>query len=94
MEPDVVGSIVEVSALTCCVLLHSVCDVKSAQMNVQRCPNRELMPYDIELGHHAAAEATKTICCTKGEGAIDPITITRWLKKFRPSFKNLDDQAR
>ena len=33
-ESAVVGNIVVVGALTCCALLHSMCDLKVAQMNV------------------------------------------------------------
>ena len=53
----------------------------------------ELMLYESELGNNAA-EATKTICCAKGEGAVDDSTVTRWLKKFCSGCKNLDDQTR
>ena len=48
------------------------------------------MLYDFRLGHNAM-EATKNICCVKGEGAVDPNIVTRWLKKF---CKNLDNQAK
>ena len=37
-----------------------------------------------------AMEAIKNICCAKGEGAVDNISF----KKFCPSFKNVDNQAR
>ena len=40
---------------------------------------------------HDAVEATKTICWTKGEGAVDH---SRWLNKFCLSCQNLDLQAR
>ena len=36
----------------------------------------------------------KNICCTRGEGAVDHSTVTRWLKKFHFSCKNFDDQVR
>ena len=29
-----------------------------------------------------ATEATKNICCTKGEGTANYITLTRWFKKY------------
>ena len=35
--PTVVGNIAVVGALTHCVFLHSVCDLKAIQMNVQHC---------------------------------------------------------
>ena len=51
------------------------------------------MLYEFKLGHNTA-EATKNICCVKSEGAVDHSPVTRWLKKFCPGCKNLDDQAR
>ena len=56
----VVCSIVVVGALTPCVLLHSLCDLK-----VQW----ELMFYKFELGYNTT-EATKNICCSKGEAQL------------------------
>ena len=50
------------------------------------------MPYNFELGHNAA-EATKNICCAKGRSAVGHSTVTKWLKKFYSSCKNIDDQA-
>ena len=47
-----VNSIVVVGALTCCGLLHVICDLKAAQMNVQRCLIREFMLYKFKLGRH------------------------------------------
>ena len=69
-------------ALTYCVLFYSVCDLKTSQMNVQRSRIREIMHYKFELGRNSA-EVTKNICCEKGEGAVDPSTVNRWLKNFR-----------
>ena len=39
-------------------------------------------------------EATKNICCVKGEGAIYCSTLTRWFKKFCSECKSLDDLTR
>ena len=66
----IVYSIVVVGALTCCALLHSVHDLKAAQMSVECSLIHELMFYKFELGH-IATEATKNICGVKGEGAVD-----------------------
>ena len=41
-----------------------------------------------------AVEATKNICCMKGEGTVDRNTVTRRFKKFCSGCKNLDNQAR
>ena len=68
-------------------LLHSMCDLKTAQMNVNLI--KEFMLYELELGHNAA-EATKNICCVKDEDAADQSTVTRWLKKFGSDCKDLD----
>ena len=72
----VVGSIVVVSALTRRALLHSMCDLKAAQMNVQGTRTRNLMLYKFEMSYNAA-EATKNICCVEGEDFADSSTITR-----------------
>ena len=88
-----VGSVVIVSAQTCCALLHSVSDLKVAHMNAQCSLVWELMFYEFELGHNTV-EAPRNICCAKGEGAVDQSTVSRWLKKFRSVCKNLNDRAR
>ena len=75
-----------VGALTCYALLHSLYDLKAAQMNVQ------LMHYVFKLGLNAR-EANKNICCMKSEGAIGHIKVTRWFKKFCSGWKNFNDQA-
>ncbi len=56
-----VGSIVVVGALTCCALLHSMCDLKVTQMNMQHNLIQELMLYEFELDY-ITVEATKNIC--------------------------------
>ena len=61
MVPAVVGSIVAVGALTRCASLHSVSDLKAAQMNVERRLIREFRLHEFELGHNAT-EATINIC--------------------------------
>ena len=33
----------------------------------------------------------KNMGCAKSEGAVDHSSVTRWLKKFCSSYKNLDD---
>ena len=38
-------------------------------------------------------EATKNICCVKGEGTFDHGTITRLLRKFCLGCKNLNNHA-
>ena len=48
------------------------------------------MLYKFELGHNAAEE-TKSICWVKGEGTFDHNMVTRWLKKFCSSCKNIDE---
>ena len=79
------GSIVEVDALTLCALLYYVCDLKRILL-------RELINYVfVPPVPHKVAEATKKICWAKGEDAVNHSTVIISLKKFRSSFKNLDD---
>ena len=49
------------------------------------------MLFKFELGHNAV-EATKNICCAKGENNHN--TLTRWFKKFCSGCNNLDKQAK
>ena len=53
----------------------------------------EFIQYEFNRGHNAS-EATKNICWLNDEVTVDRMRVTRWFKKFRPSFKNLDDQAK
>ena len=45
--------------------------------------------YKFELCHNAV-EAIKNISCTKVEGTVDHIIVTRWFKKSYLGCKNLD----
>ena len=74
-----VGSIVVVGTLTCCALLHPVCDLKAAQKNVLYNLIWELIFYEFKLGY---MEATKTICCPKGQGAVDYRTVTGMVQEI------------
>ena len=49
--PTVVDSIVVVGVLTCCALLHSMCNLKATQMNVLYSFIWEFMLYEFELGY-------------------------------------------
>ena len=62
-------SIMVVGVLTCYALLHSMCNLKAAQMNVQCSLIQELMLYELKRGHNAI-EANKNICCAKGENTV------------------------
>ena len=66
-----------VGALTCCALLQFGCDLKAAQMNMQHSLIQEFMFDKFKLGHHNTVEATKNICCMKGEDVVDLSTVTR-----------------
>ena len=52
----------------------SWCDLKNAQMNVQRSLLRELMLQEFKLSHNTGVEA-KNICWVKGEAAVDQSTV-------------------
>ena len=79
-----------VGALTHCALLHSVCDFKAAQMNVQRSLHWELMLYESELSHNAV-EVIKNNCCAKSDITVDYSIVTRCLKKFHSGNKKLNN---
>ena len=83
-----VGSMVD--ALTSFALLNIVCDIISSQMNVQSSRIRKLLLYEFDLSQNPA-EATKNICYSKGEGAVDQ--SYQVIGKFRLNCNNLDDQA-
>ena len=86
------GTLMVIGDLTCCILLHSVGDVKAMQMNAQHSFIWEILLYKFELDYNTV-EATKTICNAKGEGAVYHSTIIRGLKKFCLYCKNLDDKT-
>ena len=67
--------------------IASLCDLKAAQMNVQRCLIWELK---LELDHDAA-EATKSISCTKLEETVSYSPVTWWLKNFLSGYMNFDN---
>ena len=50
------GSIVVVGVLIRCALFYSVCDLKAAEMNVQRSLIPELIFYALKLGYNAMEE--------------------------------------
>lgn len=56
--------------LTQCTLLHSACDLRTTQINVQCSPIWEFMLYKFKMSHDTA-ETTKDICSVKGENAIN-----------------------
>ena len=76
-DATVIGSVMVIGVVTCYALLHSICNLKSTQRNIQCSQILELMLYKFELGHNFM-EATKNICCIKS----DHSTVKRWIKKF------------
>ena len=59
-----VGSIVVVGALARFILLKSVYNLKTTQMNEQRSLIQELMLYELKLGHKATKATKKNLLCT------------------------------
>ena len=59
--------------------IASLCVGVESDINMKYNPIWELILFKFELGHNAA-NATKNICCAKGEGAVDHITATLWFK--------------
>ena len=90
--PAVVGSVVVFGVLICCALLHSVWDLKAAQMNMWHSLIQELMLHKFELRHNAT-DATQNFSCVKRKGIVDDSTVTWWFKKFCLDCKNLSNQA-
>ena len=70
------ASIMVVGTLSDFALLPSVCDLKSAKINVQRRLIREFTIHVFELCLNAV-KAAKNICCAKGECAIVYSKVTR-----------------
>ena len=87
----IVDSIVIAGVLTRCALLHSVCDMKATQINVQCSLIWYFMLHGFKLGHNAA-ETIKNIYCAKGEDLF--YCRPRWCKEFCMGYKNVDDQER
>ena len=85
----VFDSITVVGALIHCALLHSVRDLKTAQMNVQRCLIRELMLYKFEQLRNNIRHLLG-----KSKRAFVKSTVTRRCKKFHSCCKNFDGQER
>ena len=93
MIPAVVGSMGVVGVQTRRALLHPMCDLKAAQVNVQHSLIREIMHYKLRFSRNTA-KVTKSICCAKGEATVGHRTTTRWRKKFFFGRKNFDLQAK
>ena len=85
--PSVVGSIMVICALTCCEMLHTMCDLKVTQMKMQRSLIQEVMFYKFKLGHNIA-EAAKQLL-----HEVDRHRITRRFGNFSSFCNNIDDQA-
>ncbi len=68
--------LIVVGALKHYALFNTMCDLKATPMNMQYRTIWKLMLYKLEL------ETTKSICCAKGESAVDHNTVNKQLKKF------------
>ena len=64
-------------------MLHSVNDLKAAQINLQCCLIWEHMLYKDKIAYNAV-KVRKDICCAKADGVVDHNTISRWSKKIFP----------
>ena len=80
------GSIMVVGVLTCCALLHSLCDLKAAQMNMQCSVIQELMLW-VWTGLLCRGHNQKHFLCKRWRHSnqIVPKILLCW--------KNLDNQA-
>ena len=86
--PADIGSVVIVGALTCYALLHSMCDLKAAQMSMHHTLIWWLLLYEF------MEKTKKKLLCAKDESIVDYCTVTRWFKKFLLSCKNFVKQTR
>ena len=80
----VFSNIMLVGTLKHTTLLHSVCDLKGTDVNVQCSLVWGFMVYKFKLSHNIT-EATKDISWAKSEREVDH----RWLKKFCLGYKTL-----
>ena len=80
-----VGSIMVVGVLTCCTLLHSLCDLKAAQLNDQHSLILELMLYEF-VSCVIAQFNQKHLC----ENELDHSTVIRCQKK-QFLLRNIND---
>ena len=62
-----VGSILIVGALTRCALIHSMCDSKTAQNNMQCNLIGKLAFHEFELGHYAVEAAKNFVWKVKAQ---------------------------
>ena len=83
-RPAVVANIVIVGVVTC-VFLHSMCNLKAAQMNELRNLIQKLQFYGFELSQ-SSAEATKNICCVKDQIIVHHSTVNRKFKNNNSGF--------
>ena len=67
-------------------MVHSMCDLKVTQMNLQHGQIMEFMFYEFELN-----QVTQNICCVKGKGTVDHSRETRRLQIFCLGGTNFDD---
>ena len=74
-----------------CALLHSVCYLKVAQVDMQCSLISELILYKFKLSNNAMEATIKTHC---EKGSVDHCTGTKWFKKFRSGCKKLNDQVK
>ena len=77
--PTLVGIMI-VGALACSNLLHSMCELKIAQINLQCCLIQELMLNKFDQGNNIMEATKKHLLCKKWRCSNS--TITGWLKKF------------
>ena len=67
--------------------------MKSIDLSVQCSLIRDFKLNKLEQGHNTT-EATKNMSCANIEGAVVDSQVIKAFKKFRSSWKNLDDQTR
>ena len=71
-----------------CIASVCVCDLKTAQINMQHNLIQKIMLHQFALGYNTM-EVIKNICYTKSEGAVDH--SNQMVEKKFLGWKNLND---
>ena len=87
--------VVETVVVTCCdwyyALLHCMCDLKTAQINISLIFENLFFT---SSNSYNPVKVTKNICGANSEGSVDHNAIIKWFNKFLLGCKNLNNQAR
>lgn len=96
VTPTEASSIMVFGVLTHCLLFHSICHLRPAQMNMQDSPIWELMLYEFKLSYNVV-EATRNIIVQKVNAQLINSTVSRlqepWWSSKVSRLKIMDSKA-